>query len=177
MSLEGRSVEDIQALAELANTLSTNPKTRHGFLSLTKVANPESSIPEIDIPAALRQQLTPYIEKIDALTKAKEERDMRDRIEERRREIIAKGVSLSELPAIEKLMVDKGIASHDTAVEHYRMAQRAAEPTPAMANIGPRRFDAPKLPDLKAFGGDQKAYSYSSAYSVIDELRGRKAAA
>jgi len=177
MSLEGKSVEEIQALAELANGLASDPKTRSGFLHLTKIANPTTSIPEIDIPAGLQKQFQPYLEKLDALTKAQEQRELRDRIESSRKDIIAKGVAPGDVQAIEKLMVEKGIANHDTAVEHYRMQQRAAEPTPASTAFGARKFEKPTLPDMKQFNGDPKAYTYATAYGVIDELRGRKAAA
>jgi len=176
MSLEGKSVEEIQALAELASGLASNPKTRMGFLQLTKAANPDTAIPEIDIPANLRAAMAEPLKQLDALTKAHEERHMRDRIEASRRDIIAKGVSASDVPAIEKMMVEKGIANHDTAVEHFKMQQRAAEPTPASTTNGIRRFEKPTL-DLKAFGGDQKAWSYATANNVIDELRGRRSAA
>jgi hypothetical protein len=177
MSLEGKSVEEIQALAELANGLSTDPKTRTGFLRLAKIANPATSIPEIDIPDSLRQQFEAPLKQLDALTKAHEERQLRDKIQERRQSIIAKGVNADDVPAIEKLMVDKGIANHDTAVEHFNMQQRAAVPTPASTMPGMRKFERPTVPDMKAFSNDPKAFSYATAYAAIDELRGRKAAA
>ena len=177
MSLEGKSVEEIQALAELANGLASDPKTRQGFLHLTKVANPATNIPEIDIPAALQRQFAEPLAKLDALQKAHEAREMKDRIEASRRDIIAKGVSASDVPAIEKLMVEKGIANHETAVEFFQQQQRAAAPTPASTYSGIRRLEQPKMPDLKQFAGDPKAFTYGTAYSVIDEIRGRKAAA
>ena len=176
MSLEGRSVEDIQALAELAEAMNSDPRTRKTFLQAAKTLNPNTHVPEIDIPAALAHQFAEPLRQLDALTKAQAEREMRDRILESRRSIISKGVSESDVPAIEKMMVEKGIANHDTAVEHYRMQQRAAEPTPASTTNGIRKYDKPTL-DLKAFGGDQKAWSYATANSVIDELRGRRTAA
>jgi len=173
MSLEGKSVEEIQALAELANGLASDPKTRRGFLQLTKMANPATSIPEVDIPVQLESMLKPHFEKLDALSKRAEQEDRERAVLKRREELIDEGVDPKDIPKVEKLMVDKGIANHKTAVEHMRLEARSAEPTPA-AFSGPRRFEQPKLPDLKAFGGDQKAYAYATAYQVIDELRGRK---
>ena len=52
--IEGMSVEQVQALAELAQGLSSDPKTRQGFLHLTKMKNPDVAIPEIDIPNSMR---------------------------------------------------------------------------------------------------------------------------
>lgn len=174
MSLEGKSVEEIQALAELANGLASDPKTRNGFLRLTKIANPSTSIPEVDIPAQLGEMFKPHLEKLDALAKRAEKEDSERAILRRREELMAEGVDAKDIPKIEKLMVDKGIANHKTAVEHMKLESRAAEPTPSQGFQGTRKFDQPKLPDFKAFGGDQKAYSYATAYQVIDELRGRK---
>ena len=176
MSLEGKSVEEIQALAELASDLASDPKTRNSFLSLTKARNPNANIPEIDIPAALGAQFKPYLDKLDALSKREEERVLQERILASRRAIVAKGVAESDVPEIEKLMVDKGIANHETAVEHYQMSKRAAAPTPSSMLPGLRRLEQPKV-DMKNFAGDPKAYTYNAAYSIIDELRGRKAAA
>lgn len=48
MSLEGLSQEEVHALATAAQALRDNPKTRLGFLRLSKVANPELTIPEVD---------------------------------------------------------------------------------------------------------------------------------
>ena len=175
--LEGKSVEEIQALAELANGLASDPKTRQGFLRLTKLANPSTSIPEIDIPEALQKHLAEPLKQLDALTKRAQEQDAERSIIKRREELMQKGVSAADIPKLEKLMVEKGIANHDTALEHLKMSERAAVPTPASTSSGVRKFDTPTLPDLKQFGGDQKAYSYATAYGVIDELRGRKAAA
>lgn len=176
MSLEGKTVEEIQALAELAEAMNSDPRTRKTFLQAAKTLNPNTHVPEIDIPAALAAQFAEPLKQLDALTKAAAERELRDRVEASRRQIVSKGVAESDIPAIEKMMVDKGIANHDTAVEHFRMTQRAAEPTPATTGSALRRFDKPTL-DLKAFNGDQKAWSYATANSVIDELRGRRAAA
>jgi hypothetical protein len=177
MSLEGKSVEEIQALAELASSLASDPKTRMGFLQLTKAVNPTTSIPEIDIPASLRKQFEEPLKKLDALEKRQAEQDMERKIEAARRKLMRdKNVTEDEMPAIEKLMVEKGIANHETAIDHLRMSQRAAEPTAASAAQGIRRFEKPTI-DLKAFNGDQKAWSYANAYAAIDELRGRKAVA
>ena len=177
MSLEGKTVDEIQSLAELANMLATDPKTRKSFLSLTKAVNPGANIPEIDIPASLQAQFAEPLKRLDALAKRQEEIDLERRIEASRRDVmVKKGVTADELTQVEKLMVEKGIANHETAIDHFRMSQRSAEPSSASTANGLRRFDKPNL-DLKAFNGDQKAWSYSNAYAVIDELRGRKAAA
>ena len=172
--LEGKSVEEIQALAELANNLASDTKTRSRFLHLTKEANPGASIPEVDIPAQIRAQFEEPFKQLKALTLAEEKREFQDQIESRRREIISKGVDPKDVEKVEKLMVEKSIVNHETAVEYMRLSERAAIPTPAPTGNGLRRYDKPTMPDLKSHNGDQKAWSYATANSVIDELRGRR---
>jgi hypothetical protein len=175
MSLEGKSVEDIQALAELAEALNTDPRTRATFLRGVKTINPNANIPEVDIPAGLAAQFAEPLQRLEALTKKDQEREIRDRINERRAEIRKLGVTEDEIPKIEKLMVDKSIASHATAVEYMRNSERAAAPTGAAAQQGIRRLEKPQV-DLKAMGGDMKGWAYQQAHQAIDELRGRSAA-
>ena len=172
MSLEGKTVEEIQALAELADSLSRNPKTRTGFLQLTKNANPDAAIPEIDIPFGLQAQMKPYIDKIDALSRAAEKRELEDRVRNQREALVTKGIPRDKIADVEKVMVDKGIANHETAWSHMQLEARAAEPSPATTAQAIRRFDKPTV-DLGAFKGDSKAWSYAEAYKVIDEGRQR----
>lgn len=171
--LENKTAEEIEALATLAQNLASNPKTRLAFLGLTKQSNPDASIPEIDIPQALQRQFAEPLAKLDALQKKAEERELKDRIEAGRNELRAKGVTDAEIPKLEKLMTEKGIANHDTALEHMRLQDRMAEPTPSTTG-GARQFTKPTMPDLKAFNGDMKAFTYDAAYKAIDELRGRR---
>ena len=172
MSLENKSPEEIEALASLANDLASNPKTRMGFLQLTKTANPDAAIPEIDIPTRLTGVLQASMKRMDEFEAKMAERETIDRVEAQRREM---GLSRDELAKVEKTMVDHKIADHKTAKQFLDMQSRSAEPTPASHVTGVRRFGEPKLPDMKESGGDLKSYSYKNAYAVIDELRGRRA--
>ena len=174
--IEGMSVEQVQALAELAQGLSSDPKTRQGFLHLTKMKNPDVAIPEIDIPNSMRAAFAEPIKKLEALEKRAMEQDAERAVLQRRQALMEKGVTAQEIPKIEKLMVEKHIADHDSAIEFMRLQERAAVPTPASNQPGVRRFQKPAL-DLKDFQGDMKAWSRATAYGVIDELSGRKVAA
>lgn len=172
MALEGLSVDEVQALAEVAQRMSNDPRTRPAFLRNAKVLNPEAAIPEVDIPHMLAQQFAEPLKELDALKKRQAERDLQDRIREQRQ-----GIPASEVAAVEKIMVDEGIVNHQTAYKHLEMSRKAAEPTPASTLPGVRRYEKPTLPDgLKAVG-DLKDFSFKAAYGVIDQLRGRKAAA
>jgi hypothetical protein len=171
MSLEGRTAEEIQALAELAESLGNNPKTRAGFLRGVKALNPDANIPEIDIPASLGHVVKEAFGRIEATEKKQAEIDARERIREQRKKALDKGVSAEDMPEIEKLMVEKQIPDHGTAAEFFKMSQRSAEPTPS--SLQTRSF-APVLPDLKAFGGSLKEYGRVQARAVVDEFRGRR---
>jgi len=170
--LEGKSAEEIESLASLADSLANNPKTRRGFLSLTKQANPDAHIPEIDIPAQIGGLMAEPLKRLEAAENELRQRDIRDRIEQQRREL---GLSREELAAVEKTMVDHKIADHATAKTFMDMQRRQAEPTPASTATGMRRFGPPTMPEIKP-GADLKSHAYTSAYGVIDELRGRRTA-
>jgi hypothetical protein len=174
MSLEGRTTEEINALAELASTLATNPKTRNGFLQLTKTANPDTAIPEIDIPQQLSSHFKPHLDRLAELEKAHQQRELQAKIEEGRKKALqVKGMNENDLPALEKMMVEKQLVSHETAAEFLMASRKAAEPTPA-AFHQQRKFTVPSTPDLKEFGGNLRAHAQQQAYQVIDELRGRR---
>lgn len=169
--LEGKSASEIEALAELAESLASNPKTRRGFLSLTKQANPEAAIPEIDIPNHIGSLMAAPLERIASIEKANEDRRIRDDIEAKRRSL---GLSNEEIEAVEKVMVEHKIADHATAKRFMDMQNKQAEPTAASSQAGMRRFGIPVVADMEKFKGDPKQHTYSQAYAVIDELRGRR---
>ena len=175
MGLEGKSVEDIESLAELANALGSNPATRQAFLRLTKMANPSANIPEIDIPAGLESTMRPHLDRLALLEAQSTKRELQDRITSQRREALSvNGITESDMPAVEKLMTDRKILDHKTAAEFLSAQNRLAEPTPSSMD-GSRTFGKPVLPDLTAFNGNLQAYSRNEARSAIDQLRGRRA--
>lgn len=177
MSIEGKSAEEVEALAALADSMASDPKTRGAFLRMTKQLNPTASIPEIDTFDRVGAALKPHLDKIATLEKQANERDLKDRVIAQRREALSvPGVSRADLTDIEKLMVEKRIPDHKTAAEHFAMSKKLAEPTSASLPGATRTFGAPKSPDLKAFGGDIKNWARSEAAAAVDELRGRRAA-
>ena len=175
MSLEGKSVEDIEALAELANALGNNPATRLDFLRLTKKANPTANIPEIDIPIGLQGAMKPHLDRLAQLEAQAVERDTRDRITSQRKQALSvSGITEADMPAVEKLMTDRKILDHTTAAEFHVAQRRMAEPTPSSLT-GLRTFGKPVMPDLAAFQGNLQAHARNEAYAAIDQLRGRRA--
>ena len=167
-NLEGMSAEAITDLAMLAESLGSNPKTRQKFLQLTKEANPNVSIPEVDIPRQVNGLLQQGHERLQRLERENQEMKIRATIEERRKQIMKKGLTESDIPEIEKLMLEKGISSHDTAAEFYQSQKRAAEPTPSIG--GYQQNTVPTI-DTKQFGGNLAKWARGTAASVIDDFR------
>ena len=175
MSLEGKTAEEIASLAELSANLMNDPKTRAGMLRLTKMANPAANIPEIDIPDSIASAFKPQLDRLAQLEKQVQERDAEDRVRAARKKALEiQGVTRDDIPAIEKLMVEKQIPDHKTAAEFLAMQRKSAEPTPAAGAA--RTFALPKTPDLKEFGGNMQAWARKNAFDVIDQLRGRRTA-
>ena len=171
MSLEGKSADEIASYAALADSLQADPRTRQAFLQLAKTINPDAAIPEVDLPIQMAQRFKPLADEMEALKTQLRERDMKDKVREQRRAALSvDGVTRDDLPAIEKLMVDKQIPDHKTAAEFFALQNKAADPTPA-ARAVPRTFGAP---DVKQFNGNPLAWARSQAHQVIDELRGRR---
>ena len=170
VSLEGMTPEAIADLATLAKAQLENPVTRQHFLRNSKVVNPNVSIPEVDIPFQVNQMIAQGRELIDAqgqeIARLKLERDI-----ERRRDGLMQRHNLTtkQVEEVEKMMLEKQIASHDTAAEFYLSQQQSAAPTPSMYSTN----TLPKI-DLKATGMRNMAqWSRSEAGKVIDEFRGR----
>lgn len=169
ISLEGMSQEAIQGLALLAKGLSDNPETRNDFLKMTKKANPSMSIPEVDIPlsmdALLKAERTEREKLEKEILKDRVERD----VEKRRASLMAdKGLTDKDVAEVEKLMVEKGIASHETAADYYKMQQQSARPTPSFTGHGSHQM--PKV-DTKDFGGNIAQWSRNEAAKTIHDIR------
>jgi len=173
VSLEGLSPEAIADLAALAKGLSDDPKTRPTFLRMMKDRDPSLSIPEVDIPANIGAAVKPYLDRIGKLENEGREREIKDTILQRRQSLIKdKGVKESDIPEIEKMMVEKGISNHDTAAEFFLSQQNSAAPTPSA-------FSQPAIPrpDMKAMGGNIGAWARTEAANAISDLiKGRRAA-
>ena len=173
MSLEGRTADEIAALAELANTIANNPETRRDFLRLTKKINPGAAIPEIDIPASLASEFKPALDRLAQLEKDAQEREIRDRIHAGRRKALeVQGVTEADMPAIEKIMTDNSIATHAAAAKVLAAERKLAEPT-ASSYKPLQSFTMPKV-DTGEFKGNLRGFARGEAYRAIDELRGRR---
>lgn len=168
-SLENFSEGD-RELASLAKTLANDPSTRKDFLRLVKKQSPKTPIPEIDIEESLSQFAKPHLDKLAQMEKAALERDVKDKIESRRRGLKdSKGYSDDDITAIEKMMVEKGIASHETAAQFYDMEKKLAQPSPSSLARMTTSLPVDKK-SIKEAGGVKK-WALTEAFKAAEEIK------
>ncbi len=114
-SLEDFSQEQIDRMAEMYQAIITNPETREMALRATKIVNPKLAIPELDSKVAIEAAVKPVQERLDAMVADKLRQEAEDRVHTARKNLKAQGYSDEDVTAIEKVMVDDKIASHETA--------------------------------------------------------------
>src|SRR5690348_2038455 len=120
-SLEDLPQETRDELAKLARDLAENPQTRKDFLRLTKKARPNLPVPQIEIEDQVQQELATERTAREKLEQRLQERDATDELSKRRRSLIEKGKAKDEkeVEEIEKVMLERGIQSHDTAAYYW----------------------------------------------------------
>jgi Cft2 family RNA processing exonuclease len=133
MSLENSSLEAQAELAALAQSLAENHETRREFLRLTKKVKPDIPIPELDLEDTVNRATRSSEERVQQLEAKLKQKEAMEELERRRRAIREKGLAQSEddVKSIEKLMLERGITSHETAAEYHNWMKQAAEPTPS----------------------------------------------
>ena len=133
MSLENLSLEAQAELAALAKSLAEDPKTRKQFLQLTKQVRPDVPIPEIEIEERTNAVLETANKRVESLEAKLRAKDAKEELERRRNNLRTKQLAESDadIADIEKLMIEKGIANHETAAEYHNWMKQAAAPTPS----------------------------------------------
>lgn len=179
MSLEGKTAQEIEALATLADSIANNPRTRMPFQRLLKAANPGISVPEVDMEERVAAAVKPHVEKIEKL----EARDAQleaqtagNVLYENLRDdgVVKNRATFGELV---KYASEQGFQTTDSglrmAARHRSAEQESAEPTPYTAG----GFD---LSDTKTNGDLMKnpnAWARDTASRVLDEIaKGRNKA-
>ena len=146
MSLENLSLEQRDELAGLMQQLADTPETRKDILRLTRKIRPGLNVPELDIEDNTNSAISQMRAENEALKAKFSQREAVENLENIRRNVVKKGlVSEDEMPQVEKLMLEKRIADHETAAEHYNWMKQAAKPTPTGYNPSAiRQFDLGK---------------------------------
>lgn len=170
-TLEDLAPEAVSELALLARELSDSPETRKEFLRLAKMKRPTMPVPELELDDRLTQATSTADAKIAALEAKLAEKDMRAELDRRRQTIKEKGLAKDdeEVTAIEKLMLEKGITSHDTAAEYHKWMTQSAAPTPPAYNRNV--FDPGTRRDLNPYWKNPVTAARDEAAKALTELR------
>ena len=178
MSLEGKSEQEITALATLANSVLENAKTRMAFQRMVKHANPNVSLPEVELHDTIAAAVKPHIDKtqeLEAKLAQDTERRAQDVMYETLREegVISGRKDFSE---IVKYASEKGFQTNDAGIRMaatYRQhEQRSAEPTPL--NHGLPNAVLPR--DNKELMKNPVEWARQQAAEAMKELAKQKAA-
>ena len=168
MSLENLSQDARDELAALAQQLAESPETRKDFLRLTKKMKPEIPIPELDLEDTVSRATQNSEQRIQQLEAKLKQKEAMEELERRRRAIRDKGLAKDEedVKSIEKLMLDRGITSHETAAEYHNWMKQAAEPTPSGYNPG-----VMNKWDLNAYRQNPVTAARNEAAKALADLR------
>lgn len=173
MSLEDISLEARDELALLAKQLSDNPETRKEFLRLTQRVKPNMVIPELQLEDFTNKKVNQAEERVMQLENKLREKDIREHLESKRRALKANGIARTDedIQEIEKIMLEQGITSHDTAAQHWEWMKQAATPTPTGYNPNIiNKFD------LSKYWKNPQGAARNEAATALQEIRnqGRK---
>lgn len=168
MSLEDLSPEAQAELASLARRLADNPDTRKDFLRLTKKVNPDLPIPELEIEEKTSSALDQMRKENDAIRAKLQAKEAQETLDKRRQSLVKKGLVDSEddIEAVEKLMLEKKIADHETAAQYHQWMKQAAVPTPSGYNPNPV-----KAFDLNKYWKNPGVAAREEAVKALNELR------
>jgi DNA-binding protein H-NS len=168
MSLENLSQDARDELAALAQQLAESPETRKDFLRLTKKMKPEIPIPELDLEDTVSRATQNSEQRIQQLEAKLKQKEAMEELERRRKAIRDKGLAKDEedVKSIEKIMLDRGITSHETAAEYHNWMKQAAEPTPSGYNPG-----VMNKWDLNAYRQNPVTAARNEAAKALADLR------
>ena len=168
MSLEDISLEARDELALLAKQLSDNPETRKEFLRLTQRVKPDMVIPELQLEDFTNKKVNQAEERVMQLENKLREKDIREQLESKRRALKEQGIARTDedIQEIEKIMLEQGITSHDTAAQHWEWMKQAATPTPTGYNPNMiNKFD------LSKYWKNPQGAARNEAASALHEIR------
>src|SRR5258708_11251871 len=138
MSLEGKSQDEISALASVTDELLNDPKYAMDFKRLVKAHNPNASVPDVELEQRVAGALKVRDDKIDALEKDKA-LTASEKATNMLYEALRDTGHVTTRDSFNKLCTyanEKGFMVNETglrmASQHQRNEQEAAEPTPML---------------------------------------------
>lgn len=157
-----------QELGAIFKEIVDNPTTRSDALRLVKKIRQDVPIPEIEMEEKTNRVLEEANKKVQNLELKLREKEKAEMLKERRNALLEKNLiqSKEEISEVEKVMVDKGIANHETAAEYYNWMKQAAAPTPS-------QFPRPVMSnfDVKGYFKNPVAAARENAAAALMELR------
>jgi len=170
-SLEDLTPEARDELAMLARELAENPSTRKDLLRLTKKLKPNVPIPEIEIEDATASAVSAAEQRVAQLENRLLEKEALEDLNRRRNALMRKGLVESEadIAEVEKIMLEKGITSHETAAEHARFLKEQAAATPSVYNRNV--FDQDTQTTLSSYWKNPQMAARVEAAKAMQDLR------
>lgn len=185
MSLEDLTTDQLLQRARqtesshnLLNTLLQDPSSREMVQRTLKKSNPTMVIPELDAKDAVLAEVQKDREKIQALEAQILQRDVRERLERQREEIVSKyKLNPADINAIEALMTDEHnpIPTYDAAARVHMASKQSAVPTPS--SIHPPVFEMPEKDTWgKGIGNpaELNKIALTEAYNALNDIKAGK---
>ena len=182
MSLEGKTPEEIQALAALSDDLLSDPKYQRNFKQLLKAKNPSLSMPDIDLENMARAEFAKDRQEIEALKQEraqdKAQAAANDLYESLREAGTVK--NRAGFSALVKFASENGFLTTEMglkrAAQQMEIESAAAEPTPM--TVGPRSsFQISDDNEVSAsYMKDPVGTARKRAAEAMDEMRKARAA-
>lgn len=166
--LEGLDADAVAQLALLSKELSDNPKTRSKFLRLTKEAVPDISLPELEISDAIDARLSTRDKQIEELRMSLQSRELADEVKKERDALHARGLNDDEVKEVESLMVNQGIADHNTAADYFTWKKQAEDTVKAQMR---EPQSAELVGQFKDFFKNPVQKARQEAYATLRGLR------
>lgn len=168
MGLEDLTPEQQKQL-KLGEILLANPEVSKSALRLAKRAKPELRLPEIDLEDAIEAEA----KKREEWQAKQEEREINQRVEQRRREHALAAKEAGFTPEeIEKIVVDEK-CSFETALKFAELQRETAIPGAAETGYGGRvPYSRDLRPDpewRKLSPADQRRKGTSMAHEMLDD--------
>jgi len=180
MSLEGKSADEIAALAALADDVLSKPDTAGIFQRLVKKNNPDVSMPMIELEDKARAvfaQQGQQINQLSAKLAQKEAQDGANSLFESLRD----GGSVrnrQDFSDLVKYAAENGFMTTEAGLRKAstmrQQEQEAAEPTPVTVGNGLFRTGA-NVDESKAFFANPLGHSRTVAAQAMEELRKMRA--
>lgn len=183
MSLENKTPDEINALAQLADSVLSSPKYRTPFQRILKAANPGISLPEVDMLDNVAAAVQPHLAKINEMEQKDAAREVAQAAQNQANALFEAlrddGLvrTRKEFEALVKYAFDNGFQTVESglrlAASHRSAETELSTPTPMR---GAGMDFAPSTTDqtYKDFFKDAKGTATRIANEMVNDLKSGK---